>query len=434
MQFDRVVCINLARRTDRFDEFMAQFDSWPFGQVDRVNAIDGHRCLPPAWWNSGPGAWGCYRSHLRIIEDALNDQIESLLIFEDDALLCRDFVMKATAFFAELPDDWNWCYLGGQHWRVETKQPIAVRDGVLQGRNVQRTHCYALRGKEIMQRLCKALNSIKVVAGEEDTHHIDKQYGRLMETERLPVYCPPLWLVGQRASKSNIGDRSNEQWWNHWTITRSDEPLVAVLGPFRGGTSCVAGLLHRLGVHMGNRFSPPRPSNPKGFYEASHLKRLCIRSYKEPWLREQNSYQERVTALRVWGNARRDECQPDQIAGGKHPTLCMMVPELVESWGDVRFVVVERPVEESIASLLKRGWGWPAAAVRKVLPMMIAARERGLAAVDDDRIFRLRYHELLTDPVSVVDQLTAWLEIEPTPEQLTEAIDFIDPALRTVQS
>ena len=56
-------------------------------------------------------------------------------------------------------------------------------------------------------------------------------------------------------TKSNICGR-------RWTQTRffndaknadhSDAPFFAVLGPHRNGTSCVAMVMHHLGVHMGN--------------------------------------------------------------------------------------------------------------------------------------------------------------------------------------
>lgn len=44
--------------------------------------------------------------------------------------------------------------------------------------------------------------------------------------------------------------------------------MIIVLGTGRCGTSTVARLLHtELGVHMGERFRPPDPSNPRGFWE-----------------------------------------------------------------------------------------------------------------------------------------------------------------------
>jgi hypothetical protein len=50
------------------------------------------------------------------------------------------------------------------------------------------------------------------------------------------------------------------------------EPFI-VAGPPRSGTSLVAGLLHRLGVNMGNEksFLPANADNPTGYYEDSHF-------------------------------------------------------------------------------------------------------------------------------------------------------------------
>jgi len=79
--------------------------------------------------------------------------------------------------------------------------------------------------------------------------------GKPADREKIAVYTPDQWLVGQLPSRSNICGRI-------WDETRffndarnadhSDSPFFAVLGPHRSGSSCVAMLLHHLGVHMGN--------------------------------------------------------------------------------------------------------------------------------------------------------------------------------------
>jgi len=40
-----------------------------------------------------------------------------------------------------------------------------------------------------------------------------------------------------------------------------------VVGMHRSGTSATAGLLHRLGIHMGQELMPATPFNPKGYFE-----------------------------------------------------------------------------------------------------------------------------------------------------------------------
>ena len=43
--------------------------------------------------------------------------------------------------------------------------------------------------------------------------------------------------------------------------------LVLVSGMHRSGTSATAGALTLLGADAGSRLAPPRPENPKGFFE-----------------------------------------------------------------------------------------------------------------------------------------------------------------------
>ena len=65
----------------RWDDFRRRFPAdWPYRAVSHFPATDGKLCPPPAWWTESAGAWGCLRSHHRIIEECLNSGIESVLI------------------------------------------------------------------------------------------------------------------------------------------------------------------------------------------------------------------------------------------------------------------------------------------------------------------------------------------------------------------
>ena len=417
--FQRVFVVSLDRRRDRWEAFQQRLPAdWPFAPPERVQAVDGQHIQPPTWWTAGRGAWGCYRSHLRLIEYCLNNQIDSVLLMEDDAVCCDGFADKAAEFITALPADWGMIYLGGQHLHANQHPPIKVNDHVYQPYNVNRTHAFALRG-DMLQTVYSHLHKTHWQQG----HHVDHHFGQLHQQRNHPIYVPREWLIGQAEGKSNISGREPPRrfWESAGSIASPHVPaVVAVVGPFRGGTSCVAGMLHKLGVSMGDRLKPPTRANPTGFFEAAQLARICRQSFREPWLTEQNTHAQRVARLRNWA-AGRD----GQLIGAKHPTLCMMVGDMVDAWPDLRLVVVDRPADESILSLRRQGW-WTPKAREAVIPTMVETRDTALANCARP-VLRLKHHDTLADPAATVDRLIQFLDLTPTDAEIAAAISHVIP-------
>ncbi len=166
------------------------------------NAV-GPECPHPDWWGSGQGAWGCYQSHLGIIQHCLASRIDEVLILEDDAMFCKDFFERIDAFIEATPKIDSMIYLGGQLKFAEgMHQPRKVNELVLNPYNVHRTHAYVIRGRSMMQNLYRFLNATPF------QNHIDHHYGRFhmrQWAKRLSnIFCPHQWLVGQYASSSDI--------------------------------------------------------------------------------------------------------------------------------------------------------------------------------------------------------------------------------------
>ena len=206
---DRVVVISLARRPERLKAFRARFAAaWPGRDLEVAQAVDGKLAPAPDWWTATPGAWGCYRTHQRILEDAIHAGLRSVLVFEDDATFAPDFVAGLEAYWAALPADAGQVYLGGQH----LAPPLPVNDLVVRGRNVNRTHAYAVVGPAAIRELYRWLHSGRHWRGR---HHVDHHFGR-QHPSGVPVYAPREWLCGQAAGASDISHRSApERWWTH---------------------------------------------------------------------------------------------------------------------------------------------------------------------------------------------------------------------------
>jgi len=421
---------------------------WPLPQPERFAAIDGRRVATPPQWRAGNGAWGCYRSHLLILEKCLLEGIDSYVVFEDDAGFTPDFPDRFNQFVAELPSDWGLAYLGGQHLYAAKHPPQKITEHVYRPYNVNRTHAFMVRGRESMKTLYRHLTW----SNWHEKHHIDHHLGRLIQRryqsvvegqnvgkESLPVYVPDRWMVGQLPTKSNICGRK-------WKQTRffndarnadhSDSPFFAVLGPHRSGTSCVAMIMHHLGVHMGNELGGYEAT---GGGEAVGLAKLCEKAMPFPSVDPVFADEKLDRQLKTWIVPRKAEANRDRtVAGGKYPHLCRFTEHLYQALGDsLRIIAVDRPIEASIKSLRNRSskhrGQWFAADdahCEKLQRSLLDHRERFIASHPEVPVHRIEFAELTAEPQRVIEQLIDFLGIEPTEDEIASAVAHVDPSLK----
>lgn len=217
-------------------------------QATRWKAVSGEVVPCPSNWIAGNGAWGCYRSHMQIIEHCLNNRIGSCLILEDDAVFRDGFLENANRFFDQLPSDWQQAYLGGQLLHTKSRPPLRINDRVLRPFNVNRTHCYAL-SRSGMVEVYKYCSKLPFRPKE----HIDHHLGRWHEDARTQVYCADRWLVGQHGSPSSVSGKNEP-------IQFYDDPVTFVRDHwlFRSPTcvlfKCADSLVERCldFLHFGN--------------------------------------------------------------------------------------------------------------------------------------------------------------------------------------
>ncbi|WP_419580241.1 glycosyltransferase family 25 protein [Stieleria magnilauensis] len=446
---ERCFLINLDRREDRLREWMQQLPQpWPLPEPERFAAIDGRRVATPPQWRAGNGAWGCYRSHLLILEKCLLEGIDSYVVFEDDAGFREGFVERFNQFVSELPEDWGLAYLGGQHLYAGKHPPAKVDEHVYRPYNVNRTHAFMVRGRPAMKTLYRHLTW----SNWHQKHHIDHHLGRLIqrryqalvqgknvEKESIAVYVPGRWMVGQLPTKSNICGRK-------WSQTRffndaknadhADSPFFAVLGPHRAGTSCVAMVMHHLGVHMGNELGGYEAT---GGGEAVGLAQLCEKAMKFPAVDPTMGDAQLTKQLKSWIVSRKAEANRDKtVAGGKYPHLCRFAEHLYAGIGNsLRVIAVDRPIEASIKSLQDRSnrhrGQWFSGTddeCEKLQRSLLAHREQFLEEHPDVPVLRVDFAELVTAPENVILQLIDFLGIEPTEEEVESAINHVNPDLR----
>ena len=202
------------------------------------------------------------------------------------------------------------------------------------------------------------------------------------------------------------------------------EPIIVVLGPWCGGTSAVAKVLHHLGVLMGTRFDVGI-RELDDTWEDTDLSLLCRRAFSEPGgelLMDAHTLRMRLSdwAANHRHAARVAECRP----GVKHPALCIAVDHIREAWGPLVPVVVDRPAAKVVASLNRLGWWTDEKERAESTAHLIAARDLALAGV---ATVRVDFEELRAAPATVIRRLAGDLGLEITEAQFEAAVSSVVP-------
>jgi hypothetical protein len=425
--FEQVYIINLPRRKERLDAFYQRLPSdFPFRHPERYDAVDGGLATPPDWWNGGGGAWGCYKAHLRILEDCLSHEINSVLIFEDDAVCVDGFAEKVLEFWKHLPEDWEMIYLGGQHIQENLGLPRKVNDWVYRPFNVNRCHCYGFRGRRMLEKAYKHLNNF---ADWKVPHHVDHYLGEMHKKMATGLYVPREWLVAQSEGKSDICGANLELRLfpsSEETLTPPiDRPCCAIMGTYFGGINTLAGVLTKLGLFLGVDLGKPADANQPHFFEATYLGEICRNSYTEPWLEEQNQQIDRVNHLRRWAGLQCKHISKEQKwVCGKHPILSLMGPEIMETWNEPKFICIERDHNESYESMKKVSWCWHPSAAKYAFNRLADAREEFFEKYQPP-LLRLRYDVMKSEPEQILSEICEFLQHVPTSAQRINALTLI---------
>jgi hypothetical protein len=113
--FDKIYCINLDRRIDRWEHFTNQSKKFGLKLFERVSAVDGSK-LNPSDFSSplNKGELGLLLTVIKIFEDSIKNNYQKILILEDDCVFENE-LLNVDLFFQSLPSDWDMIYFGGNH-------------------------------------------------------------------------------------------------------------------------------------------------------------------------------------------------------------------------------------------------------------------------------------------------------------------------------
>lgn len=204
-QFARTYIVNLPERSDRRREIESELGRHGM-QVDGTK-IRYFRAVRPDDAGLFPslGARGCFMSHLAILNEAIADDLDNVLIMEDDLSLDARFASDQPVMCRKLRQDrWQFAYLGhvmpmaddGSRpvWQ-STREPLAT------------THFYALNRTILRPLRDHLLACLSRPPGHPlgSPMHVDGAYSlfRMQHPDTVTLIAAPS-LGGQRSSRSDI--------------------------------------------------------------------------------------------------------------------------------------------------------------------------------------------------------------------------------------
>jgi hypothetical protein len=209
--------------------------------------------------------------------------------------------------------------------------------------------------------------------------------------------------------------------------------FVVVLGLHSSGSSCLAMVLHHLGVYMGDSFAY-RPTSG----EAVGIAAICENAMVRFGNRIAISQDQLVDQLEHWITSHKLEAVASgKIAGCKYPTLCIMGPYLNSiCGGKLQVLHISRPIEESIESLSKR----PDVLQEEIDMTQIETHQRWLAKEKFDflnslapsQILEVEFAKFISDTRSEIERITEFLPISPSAGQIFNAYQSVDPNLKHI--
>lgn len=179
-QFDKKYCLNLEHRTDRKQSAEVEFENHGITGVEFVKAVDGSKLgLVSIYKQISPGALGAFKSHLNILKNAYNSNVNSVLIFEDDVRMEEGFDEYFEEQMKHVPDDWDFLYLGWADFKgFKTATGKCINEWVCIPEQPYGLFAYAIRGKKIMSHLIRFF--------EDRENNIQYQYDEYLAFEFWP--------------------------------------------------------------------------------------------------------------------------------------------------------------------------------------------------------------------------------------------------------
>lgn len=203
---------------------------------------------------------------------------------------------------------------------------------------------------------------------------------------------------------------------------------VLVLGTPRSGTSCVAGIVHHLGISMGDNFLSPDEWNPAGYFQDKEFEIICAEELNGQFPKWETSIlpSDNKGAQRIF-NLTRARASRGSDWGVKSNRLIYFLQALIDG-AAIRPIVIltSRPDNLSIQSFHSRTGRHDIVHATGVITRMNEAISKGLAECGIKPSLVMNYDDLISDPQLHVAQIASLLKREVT----DTAVNWVDANLR----
>lgn len=196
---------------------------------------------------------------------------------------------------------------------------------------------------------------------------------------------------------------------------------IVVLGVTRSGTSCLAGAMHRLGIHMCMGIQESEQC-PRGSFEDEEFLSVGLfqQEHGTPLLAATGRRYAQVIRARNYQHV---------IWGVKEPRLMLVLEYLLPLFEDLRVVIIGRD-RGAVRTSYER---WEA----EIGAYPLEEQYQALARCEDVLecpMYRVQYEDLVSQPDIEIRTLAAWLfdgaGIDSEERGILRAINFVDPSLR----
>lgn len=212
--------------------------------------------------------------------------------------------------------------------------------------------------------------------------------------------------------------------------------LFLVFCLHRSGSSATSGLMHHLGIHMGDKLLPASRHNAKGHFENAEFVQInqeILRSVNSLWNKPPSPEKilgSNFPAVKIKSFLQK---HMKSIWGLKDPrtllTFEIWKPYL-EEVADIHYVFVHRPFEASVRSLAHRDGISILTALQILTPYLKRLYHyRHTFNLPTDKIIDVNYQELLQNPERLISKLNE-INGNPPDYRLNESKEFLDKSLK----